>query len=140
MRSLRLEVLVAVGLLLGAPTADAAAQQFSVDFPKAPGQPGSCMTDETDSGGHYLRCAIEIPAGVPTDLFIRAVVFSCTPADSAACQATQECGSAGNCVRHPNPVEPVAFNIQNLRSASYRSGWTTTPAEATLHFEVIVGP
>ncbi len=66
MRSLRLEVLVAVGLLLGAPTADAAAQQFS--------------------------------------------------------------------------VEPVAFNIQNLRSATYRSGWTTTPAEATLHFEVIVGP
>jgi len=75
-----------------------------------------------------------------SDLFIRAVVFSCTPADSAACQATQECGSAGNCVRHPNPVEPVAFNIQNLRSATYRSGWTTTPAEATLHFEVIVGP
>jgi len=65
MRSLRLEVLVAVGLLLGAPTADAAAQQFS--------------------------------------------------------------------------VEPVAFNIQNLRSATWW-GWTTTPAEATLHFEVIVGP
>ena len=74
-----------------------------------------------------------------SDLFIRAVVFSCTPADSAACQATQECGSAGNCVRHPNPVEPVAFNIQNLRSATWW-GWTTTPAEATLHFEVIVGP
>jgi len=74
-----------------------------------------------------------------SDLFMRAVVFSCTPADSAACQATQECGSAGNCVRHPNPVEPVAFNIQNLRSATWW-GWTTTPAEATLHFEVIVGP
>ncbi len=28
---------------------------------------------------------------------------------------------------------------QNLRSATWW-GWTTTPAEATLHFEVIVGP
>src|SRR5207247_1253392 len=35
-RMKRSEVLVAVGLLLRALTADAAAQQFSVDFPKAP--------------------------------------------------------------------------------------------------------
>jgi hypothetical protein len=52
---------------------------------------------------------------------------------------TFECGSSGNCIRHPNPVEPVAYNLQNVRSVVWW-GWTGNPADATLHFEVIVGP
>jgi hypothetical protein len=92
-----------------------------------------------DNNGQYLRCPIQVPAGVPDGVFIKGVVFTCLPAGSPACAVTFECGSAGKCARHPNPIEPVAFNLQSLRAVTWW-GWTGNPAGATLHFEVIVGP
>ena len=132
--------LMVLGLLLTTLTGESAAQQqFSVDFTKAPGGTRSCLTPESDNGGFYLRCPIQLPAGVPDGVFVRSVVFTCLPSDSPSCMATFECGSSGNCGRHPNPIEPVAYNLQNLRSVTWW-GWTGNPAEATLRFEVIVGP
>jgi hypothetical protein len=123
----------------------ALAQQntFSVDFPKKAGVPNSCMTQEkANNGGTYLRCRITLPSGVPSNLFIRAVFYECRPSGSAACMATQECpGSGAICDRHPNPVVPVDFNIAKpgLRTVDWW-GWTSDTGEATLHFDVSVGP
>ena len=75
---------------------------------------------------------------VPDGTFIRAVVFRCMP-DGPACQATYECSSGGPCDKHPNPVEPVAFNLQNLRTVTWW-GWTGDARDATLHFDIVVGP
>lgn len=118
-------------------------QTFSVDFQKKAGVPNSCMTEEkAGGGGMYLRCRIVMPSGVPANMFIRAVFFSCQPGSNAPCLATRECPANGAvCDRHPNPVEPVGFNVlkPGLRAVDWW-GWTSDPNDATLHFDVTIGP
>jgi hypothetical protein len=118
-------------------------QTFSIDFPKIAGAPNSCMTNEAaGNGGTYLRCRIVLPDGVPSNLSIRAVFFDCRPGSSQACLNTRECpGNGAICDRHPNPVIPVDFNISNpgVRAVEWW-GWTSDKSDATLHFDVSVGP
>jgi len=130
-------------LVLAWPEPALAQQTFSVDFPKKAGVPNSCLTQEKGgNGGTYLRCRIELPSGVPANMFIRAVFFSCHPGSSAACLATRECPGNGTiCDRHPNPVEPVGFNIlkPGVRVVNWW-GWTSDTSDATLRFDITVGP
>jgi hypothetical protein len=130
-------------LALAWPEPALAQQTFSVDFPKKAGEPNSCMTQEkAGSGGTYLHCRIVLPSGIPANMFIRAVFFSCQPGSGAACQATRECpGNGAICDRHPNPVEPVGFNLlqPGVRTVDWW-GWTSDPGDATLHFDVTIGP
>ena len=118
-----------------------AQQTFSVDFSMKAGAPESCLTQEKGSGGTYLRCRIVVPSGIPANLFIKAVFFSCQPGSGATCLATRECPADGVCDRHPNPVEPVGFNLMKpgLRTVDWW-GWTSAAGEATLHFDVTIGP
>jgi hypothetical protein len=118
-----------------------AQQVFSVDFPKKFERPGSCMIKEMDSGGNYLRCRIIIPSGVPANLYIRSVFFTCVPQGSGPCNITQECPGGGVCNTHPNPVEPIGFNVMQpgVRAVDWW-GWTNNGDDATLHFDVTIGP
>ena len=123
----------------------ALAQQstFSVDFPKKAGVPNSCATQEPGGNrGTYLRCRIALPDNVPSNLFIRAVYFECRPGSSQTCLNTRECpGNGAICDRHPNPVVPVDFTISKPGPRAVEWwGWTSDPGEATLHFDVTVGP
>ena len=130
-------------LTLALPQPALAQQTFSIAFPKKAGAPNSCMTQERGgSGGTFLRCQIVLPANVPSDLFIRAVFFECRPADSQACMNTQQCpGNGAICDRHVNPVVPVDFNISQPGARAVEWwGWTSDGGEATLHFDVTVGP
>lgn len=135
---------VAIVLTALAYPASALAQQtFSIDFPKRAGLPNSCMTQEKDgSGGMYLRCRIVLPVDVPSTLFIRAVFFECRPSDSEACRNTQQCpGNGAVCGRHLNAIVPVDFNISQPGPRAVEWwGWTSDAGEATLHFDVAVGP
>ena len=120
-----------------------AQQTFSIDFPKKAGLPNSCMTQEPGgNGGTYLRCRIVLPNDVPPNLFIRAVFFECRPIDSQPCRNTRQCPGDGSiCVRHPNPIVPVDFNISKPGPRAVEWwGWTRDTAEAILHFDVGVGP
>ena len=120
-----------------------AQQTFSIAFPKKAGEPNSCMTQEAGGdGGTFLRCRIEVPANVPSNLFIRGVYFECRPADSQACLKTQQCpGNGAICGRNLNAVVPVDFNISKpgARTVDWW-GWTNDTGDATLHFDVVVGP
>src|SRR5215471_3354016 len=130
-------------LALAWPEPALAQQTFSIDFPKKAGLPNSCMTQESGgSGGTYLRCRIALPDNIPSNLFIRAVYFECRPSGSLACVNTQQCpGNGAICARHPNPVVPVDFNIASPGARAVEWwGWTTDTGEATLHFDVTVGP
>jgi len=142
---------IVITLMLGIPLLaalawrePAAAQQtFSIAFPKKAGVPNSCMTEEPGgSGGTLLRCRIELPADVPAHLFIRGVYFQCRPDVSQACRNTQECpGNGAVCDRHVNAVVPVDFNISRPGSRSVEWwGWTNDSEDATLHFDVRIGP
>src|SRR5438309_2775479 len=115
------------------PATALAQQTFSVDFPKKSGRPNSCMITETDGGGNYLRCRIVVPSGVPADLYIRSVFFSCIPQGSRPCNSTQEC-PGGGVNKHPNPVEPIGFNViqPGVRAVEWW-GWTNNGDDATLH-------
>jgi len=128
---------------LGWPAPTLAQQAFSIDFPKKAGLPNSCMTQEpAGNGGTYLRCRIALPDSFPSHLFIRGVAFECRPLGSPGCVHTQECpGNSAICGRHVYPVVPVDFNIANpgARTVDWW-GWTNDADEATLHFEVGVGP
>lgn len=118
-------------------------QTLSMDFPKIAGMPNSCATTEAaGNGGTYLRCRIMLPASVPSNLFIRAVFFECRPGSSQTCLNTRECPGNGNiCDRHPNPVMPVDFNISKPGARAVEWwGWTSDKRDATLHFDVSVGP
>jgi len=131
-------------LLILAKAEPALAQQtFSIAFPKKAGEPNSCMTQEAGGdGGTFLRCRIEVPANVPSNLFIRGVYFECRPADSQACLKTQQCpGNGAICGRNLNAVVPVDFNISTpgARAVDWW-GWTSDTGDATLHFDVTVGP
>src|SRR5438046_5157493 len=111
-------------LALAWPEAARAQKTVSIALPKKAGEPNSCMTQMPGgSGGTFLRCRIQLPADVPSDLFIRAVFFECRPGSSQACLNTQQCpGNGAICDRHVNPVVPVDFNIsQPGRGRS--SGW-----------------
>jgi len=120
-----------------------AQQSFSVDFPRKAGLPNSCMTQERGgNGGTYLRCRIELPSNIPPNLFIRGVFFECQPGSSPACANTWQCpGNGAVCDSHPNPVVPVDFNIAQpgVRTVEWW-GWTRDTGDATLHFDVTVGP
>jgi len=119
------------------------AQTFSIDLPKKAGLPNSCMTQEpAGSRGTFLRCRIALPASIPSNLFIRAVFFECRPSDSQACRNTQQCPGNGTvCDRHLNPVVPVDFNISQPGPRAIEWwGWTSDTQEATLHFDVTLGP
>ena len=116
---------------------------FSIDFPKKAGLPNSCMTQEpAGNGGTYLRCRIALPDNIPSNLFIRAVFYECRPGNSPACRNTQECpGNGAICGRHLNPVVPVDFNIAKPGARAVEWwGWTSDTGDATLHFDVTVGP
>jgi len=119
------------------PDAAHAQQTFSVDFSKKMGVPNSCMTVEKDNGGNYLHCRIAAPYGMS----IRGVFFTCQPVGSAPCQATRECPGDGVCDKHPNPVEPVGFNLAQpgLRAVDWW-GWTSDGDDASLHFDVLISP
>jgi len=135
----------AILLLLTLAWTDAAlAQQtLSIDFPKKAGLPNSCVTLEPGgNGGAFLRCAIVLPADVPSDLYIRAVFFECQPSSSQACMNTQQCpGNGAICDRHVNPVVPVDFNISQPGARAVEWwGWTSDTGDATLHFDVTLGP
>jgi hypothetical protein len=134
---------ILVLLALAAPEPVVAQQTFSIDFPKKAGLPNSCMTQEPGgSGGAILRCWIEMPSGIPSGLFIRGVFFECQPASSQACMNTQECPGRGSiCDRRVNPIVPVDFNISKpgVRAVEWW-GWTSDTGDATLHFDVSVGP
>ena len=128
---------------LGWPASTLAQQTFSVDFPKKAGLRNSCMTEEpAGNGGTYLRCRIALPDNIPSHLFIRGVFFECRPSGSPACVNTQECpGNGAICGRHVYPVVPVDFNIASPGARTVEWwGWTSDTDEATLHFEVGVGP
>jgi hypothetical protein len=130
-------------VMLAWPEPPLAQQTFSIAFSKRAGVPNSCMTQEPGgSGGTLLRCLIELPADVPADLFIRGVYFQCRPDVSQACRNTQECpGNGAVCDRHVNAVVPVDFNISQPGSRSVEWwGWTNDTEDATLHFDVRVGP
>jgi hypothetical protein len=130
-------------LTLACPDPVLAQQTFSIDFPKKAGLPNSCMTQEpAGSGGTFLRCRIALPANIPSNLFIRAVFFECRPTDSQACLNTQQCpGNGSVCARHLNPVVPVDFNISRPGPRAIEWwGWTSDTGEATLHFDVTLGP
>ncbi|PYN91869.1 MAG: hypothetical protein DMD91_33395 [Candidatus Rokuibacteriota bacterium] len=130
-------------LALAWPEPAHAQQTFSIAFPKKAGEPNSCMTHEPGgNGGAFLRCRIELPADVPRDLFIRAVFFECRPGSSQACLNTQQCpGSGAICDRHVNPIVPVDFNISQPGARTVEWwGWTSDTGDATLHFDVGVGP
>jgi hypothetical protein len=130
-------------MALGWPASTLAQQTFSVDFPKKAGLPNSCMTEEpAGNGGTYLRCRIALPDNIPSHLFIRGVFFECRPGGSPACVNTQECpGNGAICGRHVYPVVPVDFNIASPGARTVEWwGWTSDTDEATLHFEVGVGP
>jgi len=134
---------VAVVLMtLAAPVSAYAQQTFSIDFPKKAGLPNSCMTQEKGGDGNYLRCGIALPDSVPANLFIRAVFFECQPSDSEACRNTQQCpGNGAVCGRHLNGIVPVDFNISQPGPRAVEWwGWTSDAGEATLHFDVTVGP
>lgn len=137
------QLLVAASVMIAVlwPGLALAQQMFSVDFPKKFGRPGSCMIKEMDSGGNYLRCRIVIPSGVPANLFIRSVFFTCMPEGSGPCNSTQECPGGGVCITHPNPVEPIGFNVMQpgVRAIDWW-GWTNNGDDATLHFDVTIGP
>ena len=134
---------ILVLLALTWPEPASAQQTYSVDFPKKAGMPNSCMTEEkAGGGGNYLRCRIVLPSGIPANMFIRAVFFSCQPGDGDVCRATRECpGGGAICDRHPNPVEPVGFNLlqPGVRTVDWW-GWTSHTGDATLHFDVTIGP
>ncbi|OLD98132.1 MAG: hypothetical protein AUG80_09000 [Candidatus Rokubacteria bacterium 13_1_20CM_4_68_9] len=130
-------------LALAGPEAARAQQTFSIAFPKKAGEPNSCMTQMPGgNGGTFLRCRIVLPADVPSDLFIRAVFFECRPGSSQACLNTQQCpGNGAICDRHVNPVVPVDFNISQPGARAVEWwGWTSDVGDATLHFDVTVGP
>ena len=130
-------------MALGWPASTLAQQTFSVDFPKKAGLPNSCMTEEpAGNGGTYLRCRIALPDNIPAHLFIRGVFFECRPSGSPGCVNTQECpGNGAICGRHVYPVVPVDFNIASPGARTVEWwGWTSDTDEATLHFEVGVGP
>jgi hypothetical protein len=133
----------AILLLLGLAEPAQAQQTFSVDFQKKAGVPNTCMTEEkAGGGGNYLRCRIVMPANAPANMFIRAVFFSCQPGSNAPCLATRECPANGAvCDKHPNPVEPVGFNVlkPGVRTVDWW-GWTNDMNDATLHFDVTIGP
>jgi len=130
-------------LALAWPEPVLAQQTFSVDFQKKAGGPNTCMTQEkAGNGGTYLRCRIVVPSGVPANMFIRGVFFSCQPGSGAPCLATRECpGNGAMCDRHPNPIEPVGFNVlkPGVRTVDWW-GWTSDANDATLHFDVTIGP
>jgi hypothetical protein len=128
-------------LALASPDVAHAQQTFSVDFSKKIGAPNSCGTQERGSGGTYLHCRIVLPSAVPAGLTIRGVFFTCQPAGSAPCQATRECPGGGVCDKHPNPVEPVGFNVAQpgLRAVDWW-GWTSDGNDAALHFDVTISP
>jgi len=134
---------ILVLLVLASPEPVFAQQTFSIDFPKKAGLPNSCMTQEPGgSGGAILRCLIEMPRDIPSGLFIRGVFFECQPASSQACMNTQECPGRGSiCDRRVNPVLPVDFNISRpgVRAVEWW-GWTSDIGDATLHFDISVGP
>jgi len=120
-----------------------AQQTFSIDFPKKAGMPNTCATQEAGgNGGMYLRCRIALPDNIPANLFIRAVYFECRPGSSQTCINTRECpGNGAICDRHPNPVVPVDFNISRPGARAVEWwGWSNDPGDATLHFDVSVGP
>ena len=128
---------------LASPDPVLAQQTFSIDFPKKAGLPNSCMTQEpAGNGGTYLRCRIALPANIPSTLFIRAVFFECQPTDSQACLKTQQCPGDGSiCGRHLNPILPVDFNLSQPGTRTVEWwGWTNDTGEATLHFDVTIGP
>jgi len=130
-------------LVLASPEPALAQQTFSIDFPKKAGLPNSCMTQEPGgNGGALLRCWIVVPPNVPPDLFIRGVFFECQPSSSQACMNTQECpGSGAICDRRVNAVVPVDFNISRPGARAVEWwGWTSDTGDATLHFDVTVGP
>ena len=130
-------------LALAWPEAARAQQTFSIAFPKKAGEPNSCMTQMPGgNGGTFLRCRIQLPADVPSGLFIRAVFFECRPGSSQACLNTQQCpGNGAICDRHVNPVVPVDFNISQPGARAVEWwGWTSDVGDATLHFDVTVGP
>lgn len=124
---------------IGLSASSASADQYSVDFPKKWERAGTCMQQEQINGGNFLHCHIEIPAGAFPGQYIRQVTFTCEPANSGPCQHTIECGHSGTCGYHANPVEPVGFNGQNLTAVDWW-GWTVDGNDATLHFDVVVGP
>ena len=128
-------------LALAGPDQVLAQQIFSVEFPMKAGAPNSCMTQEKGGNGTYLRCRIEVPSGIPTNLFIKSIYFTCQPGSGAACLATRECPGSGTCDRHPNPVEPVGYNLMKpgVRAVDWW-GWTNGPDDATLRFDVTIGP
>jgi hypothetical protein len=136
---------IAVLLLVAfaGPAPALAQQNIQIDLPKKAGLPNSCMTTEkAGNGGTYLRCRIVLPSGIPANMFIRAVFFSCHPGDGPACSATRECpGTGAICDRHPNPIEPVGYNAfsPGLRAVDWW-GWTTDTGDATLRFDVTVAP
>ena len=128
---------------LGWPASTLAQQAFTVDFPKKAGLPNSCMTQEpAGNGGTFLRCRIALPDNIPSHLFIRGVAFECRPPGSPGCVNTQECpGNSAICGRHVYPVTPVDFNIASPGARTVEWwGWTSDTDDATLHFEVGVGP
>jgi len=139
----QLTVAIVLLLALARPDPVFAQQTLSIAFPKKAGEPNSCMTQEAGgSGGTFLRCRIELPANVSSDLFIRGVYFECRPADSQACLKTQQCpGNGAICGRNLNAVVPVDFNISTpgARAVDWW-GWTSDTGDATLHFDVMVGP
>ena len=130
-------------LALAWPEPALAQQTFSIDFPKKAGLPNSCMTQRPGgNGGTFLVCQIVLPANIPSDLFIRSVFFECQPSSSQACMNTQACpGNGAICDRHVNPIVPVDFNISTPGARAVEWwGWTSDTADATLHFDVTVGP
>ena len=136
-------VVILLMLALAWPEPALAQQTFSIDFPKKAGLPNSCMTQQPGgNGGTFLVCQIVLPADIPADLFIRGVFFECQPSSSQACMNTQQCpGSGAICDRHVNPVVPVDFNISQPGARGVQWwGWTSDTGDATLHFDVTVGP
>ena len=130
-------------LALACPDPVLAQQTFSIDLPKKADLPNPWMTQEpAGSGGTFLRCRIALPANIPSNLFTRAVFFECRPSDSQACLNTQQCpGNDTVCDRHLNPVVPVDFNISQPGARAIEWwGWTSDTREATLHFDVTLGP
>ena len=130
-------------LVLASPEPALAQQTFSIDFPKKAGLPNSCMTQQPGgNGGTFLVCQIVLPADIPSDLFIRGVFFECQPSSSQACMNTQQCpGNGAICDRHVNPIVPVDFNISQPGARGVQWwGWTSDTGDATLHFDVTVGP
>src|SRR5262245_18806581 len=134
-------MLLALGL--ASPDPVLAQQTFSIDLPKKAGLPNSCMTQEpAGNGGTYLRCRIVRPANIPWNPFIRDLFFECQTTDSQACLKTLQRPRAGSiCGRHLISILPVDFNLSQPGTRTVEWwGWTSDTGEATLHFDVTVGP